>query len=107
MFPRSCKNQENFEKGFVLNLAKEHLTLIQQKYDYYFYAINTGNMTGFEILSHLMWKCQQKNCPCVFEKISFEEKTDRTPRLKFNEVQLDMFWISIKEEYKQISNYSY
>ena len=28
MFPRSYKNQKNVEKGFVLNLAKEHLTLI-------------------------------------------------------------------------------
>ena len=44
MFPRSYKNQENVEKSFVLNLAKEHLTLIQQKYDKYFFAINTGNV---------------------------------------------------------------
>ena len=28
MFPRSYKNQENVEKGFVLNLVKEHFTLI-------------------------------------------------------------------------------
>ena len=41
MFPRSYKNQENVEKGFVIDLAKEHLTLIQQKYDKYFFAINT------------------------------------------------------------------
>ena len=27
MFPKSYKNQENVEKGFVLNLAKEHLRL--------------------------------------------------------------------------------
>ena len=40
MFPRSYKNQENVEKGLVLNLAKKHLTLIQQKYDKYFFAIN-------------------------------------------------------------------
>ena len=31
MFPRSYKNQENIEIGFVLSLAEEHLTLIQQK----------------------------------------------------------------------------
>ena len=41
MFLSSYKNQENIEKSFVLNLAKEHLTLIQQKYAKYFFAINT------------------------------------------------------------------
>ena len=41
MFPRSYKNQKNVENGFVLNLAKEYLTLIQQKYDKYFFSINT------------------------------------------------------------------
>ena len=41
MFPRIYKNQKNAEKDFVLNLPKEHLTLIQQKYDKYFFAVNT------------------------------------------------------------------
>ena len=40
MFPRSYKNQEKVEKAFVLNLAKERLTLLHQKYDKYFFAIN-------------------------------------------------------------------
>ena len=43
MFPRSYKNQVNVEKGFLLNLAKEHLTLTKQKYDEYLFAINTKN----------------------------------------------------------------
>ena len=34
MFPIN-KNEENVEKGFVINLAIEHLTLIQQKYEKY------------------------------------------------------------------------
>ena len=33
----------------------------------------------------------------------FEVRNDRTLELKFSEVQLDMLWISIKKEYKQIS----
>ena len=33
----------------------------------------------------------------------FEVRNDTTLKLKFSEVQLDMFWILIKEEYKQIS----
>ena len=38
---RKLSNSKNVKKGFVLNLAKEHLTLIQQKHDKYFFAINT------------------------------------------------------------------
>ena len=56
MFPRSYKSQNNVEKDFMLNLAKEHLTVLQQKYEKYFFALN--NMTGSEILSQLMLKCQ-------------------------------------------------
>ena len=41
MFPRSYKNQKHVENGFVLNLAKKHLTLLPQKYNKYFFAINT------------------------------------------------------------------
>ena len=41
MFPKSYKNQKNAEKGFVLNLAKEYLIFLQQKYDKYFFVINT------------------------------------------------------------------
>ena len=73
MFPRSYENQENVEKGFVLNLAKEHLILIHQKYKKYFFAINTKKYDWVrKILSQLMLKCQRKNRPCVFEKISLK-----------------------------------
>ena len=41
MLPRSYRNPKNVEKGFVLNLAKEQLTLIQPKYAKYFFAFNT------------------------------------------------------------------
>ena len=41
VFPTSYKNQENVEKSSVFNMAKEHLNFIQQKYDKYFFAINT------------------------------------------------------------------
>ena len=75
MFPRSYKNQKNVEKGFVLNLAKEHLTLMQQKYDKYVFAINTEQYDWIRIFSQLMPKFQQKNCPCVFEKISLKLET--------------------------------
>ena len=41
MFPKNYKIQKNAEKDFVLNLAKEHLTSVKQKYDKNLFAINT------------------------------------------------------------------
>ena len=37
------------------------------------------------------------------QKNFFEVRNNRALKPKFNKVQLDMFWISIKENYKQIS----
>ena len=44
-----------------------------------------------------------KELPLRIRENFFEVRNNRTLKLKFNEVQLNMFWISIKEEYKQIS----
>ena len=45
----------------------------------------------------------KKKLPLRIRENFFEVRNDRTLKLKFSQVQLDMFWISIKEEYKQIS----
>ena len=44
-----------------------------------------------------------KELPLRIQENFFEVRHNRTLKLKFSEVQLDMFWISIKEKYKQIS----
>jgi len=40
MFLRSNQNS-TIDKEFVLDLAQEHLTLLHQKYDQYFFTIST------------------------------------------------------------------
>ena len=104
MFPRSYKNQENVGKGLGLNLAKEHLTLMQQKYEKYFFAINTENYDWIHNFFSAKAKMSTKELSLPIRENFFEVRNDRTLRLKFSEVQFDMFWISIKKEYKQISN---
>ena len=44
-----------------------------------------------------------KELPLRNRENFFEVRNDKTLKPKFIEVQLDKFWISIKEEYKQIS----
>ena len=44
-----------------------------------------------------------KKLPLRILENFFEIRNNKTQKLKFSEVQLDMFWISIKKEYKQIS----
>ena len=68
MLPRSYKNQEKVEKGFVLNLVKEYLHQYSKEMTCTFSQLTLKNMTKLEILSQLMLKCQRKNCPRVFEK---------------------------------------
>ena len=103
MFPRSYKNQKNVKKGFVLNLAKEHLTLIQQKYEKYFFAINTEQYDWIRNPFSANAEMSTKKLPLHIREDFFEVRNDRTLKLKFRKVQLDMFCISIKEKYKQIS----
>ena len=78
----------------MLNIAKEHLTLIQQKYDKYFFAINTEQYewmrNSFSADAEM-----SKELPLRIRENFFEVRSDRTLKLKFSEVQLDMFWISI------------
>ena len=86
MFPRSYKNQENVEKGFVLNFAKKHLTLIQQKYDKYFFAINTEKCDWIQNPFSANAEISQKELPQRIRENFFEVRNDRTLRLKFSEV---------------------
>ena len=87
MFPRSYKNQENVEKGFVIDLAKEHLTLIQQKYDKYFFAIKTEQYDWIRNPFSANAEMSTKELPLRIRENLSEVKSDRTLRLnsaKFN-----------------------
>ena len=90
-------NQKNVEKGFVLNSAKEHLTLLQQKYDKYFFAINTEKYDWIRNPFSVNAEMSMKELPLHIQENFFEVRHNRTLKLKFSEVQLDMFWISTKK----------
>ena len=87
----------------MLNLAKEHLSLIQQKYNKYFFAINTEQYDWIRNPFSANAEMSTKELFLRIRENFFEVRNDRILKLKFSEVQLDMFWISIKVEYEQIS----
>ena len=103
MFPRSYKNQKNAERNFVLNLAKEPLTLIQKKYIISTFSQLILNYDWIRNLFSANAEMSTKKLPLRIQENFFEVRNDRRLKLKFSEVQLDMFWITNKEEYKQIS----
>ena len=67
-----------------------------------FSHLTLKNITGFKILSQLMLRKSTKKLFLRIQENFFEVRNDRTLRLKFSKIELDMFWISIKEKCKQI-----
>ena len=68
-----------------------------------FSQLTLNNMTRSENPFSANAEMLTKKLPLRIRENFFELRNDRTLKLKFNEVQLDMFWISIKEEYKRFS----
>ena len=77
----------------MLDLSQKHLALLHQKYDHYFFAINAEQYAEIST--------QKLSLP-VKENF-LELQNDRTLRLKFHDIPLDEFWITVRKEYKQIS----
>lgn len=103
MFQRT--NQIKIERRqVILDLAQEHLTLLQQKFEHYFHAINTDQYNWIRN----PFACDAENSveglPLQIREEFVELRTDGTLKLKFNEVPLDVFWIAVKEEYPKISD---
>lgn len=103
MFPRSNQNESNIDKNFVLDLAQEHLTLLLQKYDHYFFTFNTEKYDWIRNPFAADAEKSTHDFSLQIREKLFELRNDRTLRLKFSEVPLDVFWISIEKEYEQIS----
>ena len=78
MFSRSYKNQKNVEKGFALNLAKEHLTLMQLKYDKYFFAINSEQYDWIRNPFSANVEMSTKKLPLRTRENFFEVRNGRT-----------------------------
>ena len=64
MFPRS--NQISVvDKDLMLGLSQEHLVLLHQKHDHYFFTINSEQYDWIRSLFRLMLKYQRKNYRCL------------------------------------------
>ena len=85
MFPRSYEDQENAQKRFELNLAKEHLTLIQQNYDKCFFAISTEKYDWIRNLFSASAEMSTKELSLRIRENFFEVRNDRTLRSKFSD----------------------
>ena len=86
MFPRS--NQINVvDKG----LSQEHLALLHQKYDHYFFTINSEQYDWIQnpFSAHTEISTQKLSLP-VKENF-LELRNDRTLQLKFRDIPHDEF----------------
>lgn len=91
-------------KQVILDLAQEHLTLLQQKFEHYFHTINTEQ---YNWIRNPFARDAENFVDALSLQIreEFAElRTDGTLKLKFNEVPLDVFWIACKNEYPKISD---
>ncbi|XP_028143177.1 protein FAM200A-like [Diabrotica virgifera virgifera] len=97
MFPSISANIEEMKSVII-----EHLTLLEEKIDRYFPSLNTDNYDWIRnpFISINMSKYQ----------LSLQEEeelvglsTDRTLTLKFSEISLEEFWISVQAEHPLLS----
>lgn len=91
------------DRQFVVDLAQKHLSLLQQKYDCYFFTINTQQYDWIRnpFSSNAEFSTEELSLP--IRESFLELRNDRTLGLKFSEMSLGEFWVSIREEYKLIS----
>ena len=103
MFPRSNNDLSDVDRQFVVDLAQEHLSLLQQKYDCYFFTINTQQYDWIRNPFSSNAEISTEELSLPIRESFLELRNDRTLRLKFSEMSLGEFWVSIREEYKLIS----
>ena len=102
MFPRS--NQISVvDKDLVLGLSQEHLALLHQKYDHYFFAINWEQCDWIRNPFSADAEISTEKLSLHVKENFLEPRNDSTLRLKFRDIPLHEFWIALGKEYKQIS----
>ena len=101
MFPLLLQTQTGYEN--VIPLITSHLGSLSEKLDKYFPSLSSNTydwvrnpFTEFSPSTENLLSLQEE------EELS-ELQCDRTLKMKFNEVSLDKFWITAKQEYPVIS----
>ena len=103
MFPLLLQVETETDYQEIIPLITSHLELLAEKLDKYFPSLSSDLhdwvRNPFNDLSS-----NSGNLLSLQEEEEITElKCDRTLRTKFNEVPLDVFWISVREEYSVIS----
>jgi len=80
----------------VLDLVQEHLTLLHQKYDHYFFTTYTEQYGWIRNPFSANAEMSTQELPLPVRKNILELRNDCTLRLKFSDVPLDEFWICIE-----------
>lgn len=91
-------------KQLIVDLAQQHLSMLQQKFDQYFYSINTEQYDWIRNPFATNAIISTEALPLQIREEFTDLSNDMTLKLYFSEVPLDVFWIYVKKEYPRISN---
>ena len=101
MFPRS--NQISaVDKDLVLDLSQKHLALLHQKYDHYFFAINSEQYDWTQNPFSADVEISMQNLSLPVKENFLELRNDRTLQLKFCDIALHEFWIAVEKEQEHV-----
>ncbi|GFQ65035.1 protein FAM200A [Trichonephila clavata] len=90
-------------KQLIVDLAQQHLSMLQQKFDQYFYSINTEQYDWIRNPFATNAINSTEALPLQIREEFTDLNNDMTLKLYFSEVPLDVFWIYVKKEYPHIS----
>ena len=101
MFPLLLQTQTEYEN--VIPLITSHLGSLSEKLDKYFPSLSSDTYDWVRN-PFTEFSPSTENLLSLHEEEELSElQCDRTLKMKFNEVSLDKFWISAKQEYPVIS----
>ncbi|GFR18533.1 protein FAM200A [Trichonephila clavata] len=90
-------------KQLIVDLAQQHLSMLQQKFDQYFYSINTEQNDWIRNPFATNAINSTEALTLQIREEFTDLNNDMTLKLYFSEVPLDVFWIYVKKEYPHIS----
>lgn len=104
MYQRTNHTTIEQKKQLIVDLAQEHLSMLQMKFDHYFYSINTEQYDWIRNPFATNAIHSTEALSLQIREEFMELSNDGTLKLHFAEVPLDVFWISVKKEYPRVAN---
>lgn len=103
MFPLLLQVQTQTDYQKVIPLITSHLRSLAEKLDKYFPSLSS-DMYDWVRNPFIELSSNSQNLLSLQEEEEISElQCDRTLKMKFNEVSLDVFWISVRLEYPVVS----